>query len=54
MVWYHRTDGATVQTVLLLGAAILMYRPGQLPERSSIINGELQAGGVMHMFDRVL
>jgi hypothetical protein len=25
--------------------SILMYRPGQLPEKSSGINGELQAGG---------
>jgi hypothetical protein len=25
--------------------SMLMYRPGQLPGRYSVINGELQAGG---------
>ena len=41
--WY-RTDCSTVQTVLL-GAVHSMYWPAQLPGRSSVISGELQAGG---------
>jgi hypothetical protein len=30
---------------VLLGLSILMYQPGQLPGKTSVISGELQAGG---------
>jgi hypothetical protein len=45
MVWY-RTDCTVVPYRLCcLGLSILMYRPGQMPDRSSVTSGELQAEG---------
>ncbi len=41
----------TGQTVLLGAVPILMYRHGQLSDRSSIISGELLAGGNMFTID---
>jgi hypothetical protein len=32
------------------GLSILMYCPGQLPGRSSVISGELQAGGIVYVY----
>ncbi len=29
--------------------SIFMYRPGQLPGRTSVISGELQAGGIVYV-----
>jgi hypothetical protein len=42
-LWY-RTDCGAVQSVLLGTVHSHVYRSGQLPSRSSAINGELQAG----------
>ncbi len=42
-LWY-RTD------CVVSGLSVLMYRPGQLPGRASVISGELQAGGKQYMF----
>ncbi len=53
-LWY-RTDFGTVLTVLFQGLSVLMYRPGQLPGRVSVLSGDLQAGGgiaYMFMFDQ--
>jgi hypothetical protein len=42
----YRANCGTVHTVLYFkGLSILMYRPCQLPSRSSVISGELQTGG---------
>ena len=41
-LWYRTNCGTRL---FCLGLSIFMYRPGQLPGRSSVISGELQAGG---------
>ncbi len=44
-LWY-RTDWVVTCWEL----SILMYWPGQLPGRSSVISGELQAGGIAYVY----
>jgi hypothetical protein len=50
--WY-RTD--RVVRAVRSNVPGLMYRPGQLPDRASVIGGELQTGGnsicLLFMFD---
>jgi hypothetical protein len=41
-LWYRTNCGTRL---FYLGLSIFMYRPGQLPGRSSVISGQLQAGG---------
>ncbi len=43
LLWY-RTDCIVTQ-----GLSVVMYRPGQLPSRGSVISGELQAGGRIYV-----
>ncbi len=38
-------SGTVLYRLCCKGLSILMYRPGQLPVSSSVISGELQAGG---------